>query len=168
MFQFSNGSWSALDGNDDRPPRASRQTRDGLTRTETIRAEYRRKMGSDRRSQRCCPTICQRFSYACAIFLAWSAAVYLQEEKHKHIEDIPTTTDQVVHPQPLAASSAYAQTLDEGVIIPFEQYSMFLGQLYENTSKASAQPSYRNYRRKLGFLRLSRHTLNRTVKASAQ
>ena len=67
-------------------------------------------MGSDLRSQRCCPTICQRFSYACAIFLAWSAAVYLQEERYK----IPTTTDQVVYPQPLAASSTYAKTLDEG------------------------------------------------------
>ena len=150
MFQFSTGSWYALDGNDERPPttrlpNASRQARDGLNRTETIRAEYRRKMDSDRRSQRCCPTICQRFSYACAIFLAWSAAVFIQKEKPQKIEGIQTTTDQVVHSQPLAASSAYAQTLDEGVIIPFEQYSMFLGQLYENTSKASAQPSCRTH-----------------------
>ena len=66
--------------------------------------------------------------------------IYLPLKKFQKIEGIQTTTDQAVHSQPLAASPAYAQTLDEGVIIPFEQYSMFLGQLYEKTSKASAQP----------------------------
>ena len=45
------------------------------------------------------------------------------------------TTAEVVKPRPLAAPR-YAQTLYEGVIIPFEQCSMFLGYLYEKTSKA--------------------------------
>ena len=73
-----------------------------------------------------------------------------------------------MHSQPLAASSAYAQSLYEGVIIPSEQYSMFLGHLYEKTSKASAQPQCMRPRRKLALMRLSMLTIEKKSKASAQ